>query len=292
MSKHAGIRRTSRIVLHAASRTSAPRIAGSVPLHRREAGMYGTARNRASPTWGRIKKELRCVSANCAKMDAFSAAVPQRRHSRSSSATLPTNCRPRSPPGWATVPNGSWPWPVFRPLDRPPTVIRPNRLAALCPKRKCPVKTHTCPYCMQGRRGETRSRCRGRRKGAGEIAHAPRPLVFGGPEVAECLRGRVAIEPRAPAFEPAPDADIVAGAGKVAHDKGEEVKPGGDRVVAAEPPLPLRSLARYRRVPASGPGTQALRRVEGSAPRTKHVGGRHGQDRHVTLRCRRLSAHA
>ena len=112
--------------------------------------MYGTAGNRASPTWGRIKKELRCVSANYAKMNAFSAAVPQ----------------PRSASG-----------------------------------------------------------------------------------------------------------------GKLL-------------IVVAEPPLPLRSLARYRRVPASGPGARTSRRVEGSAPRTKHAGGRHGQDRHVTLRCRRLPAHA
>ncbi len=157
------------------------------------------------------------------------------------------------------------------------------------------LKTNTpITHCMQRRRGETRSRCRGRRKGAGETAHAPRTLVFGRPGVAECLRGRVAIEPRAPALEPAPDADIVVGAGKAADDIRQPRSASGEklRIVAAEPPLPLRSLARYRRVPASGPGARTSRRVEESAPRTKHVGGRHGQDRHITLRCHRLPAYA
>ena len=33
--------------------------------------MYGTAGDCAPPIWGRIGKKLRCVSADCAKMDAF-----------------------------------------------------------------------------------------------------------------------------------------------------------------------------------------------------------------------------
>ena len=42
---------------------------------RRETGLYGAPGDRASPTWGRSGKDLRSVSANCARTDAFSAAL-------------------------------------------------------------------------------------------------------------------------------------------------------------------------------------------------------------------------
>ena len=48
--------------------------------------------------------------------------------------------------------------------------------------------------------------------------------------VAECLRGRVAVEPFAGPVEPAPDADVIVCAAKVPDDEGEEVETGGDRV--------------------------------------------------------------
>ncbi len=40
-----------------------------------EAGVYGAATDCASPTWGRIGKNLRCVSAICTKTHPFGAAV-------------------------------------------------------------------------------------------------------------------------------------------------------------------------------------------------------------------------
>ena len=49
------------------------------PRRRRQTGLYGPAGNCASPTWGRIGKNLRCVSTNCAKTDAVSAAPRPRR---------------------------------------------------------------------------------------------------------------------------------------------------------------------------------------------------------------------
>ena len=48
------------------------------PRRRREAGMYGAATDCASPTSGRIGKNLCCVPANCEKTDAVSAALPPR----------------------------------------------------------------------------------------------------------------------------------------------------------------------------------------------------------------------
>ena len=48
----------------------------------RDAGVYGAATECASPTWGRIGRKLRCVSAKCAETGAFdrrpATSVPAR----------------------------------------------------------------------------------------------------------------------------------------------------------------------------------------------------------------------
>ena len=56
--------------------------------------MYGSAGDRASPTWGRIGKKVCSVSANCAKINAFSAPCLSRdRPPGERSGFLPRNPR-------------------------------------------------------------------------------------------------------------------------------------------------------------------------------------------------------